>query len=69
VGGEGEIEDLGTGEIHPLADGTMYALNGNERHYLRARTDMRMVCVFNPALTGDEVHDGEGAYPLSQEEC
>jgi L-ectoine synthase len=69
VGGEGEIEDLGTGEIHPLADGTMYALNGNERHYLRARTDMRMVCVFNPALTGDEVHDDEGAYPLPEEEC
>lgn len=68
VGGEGEIEDLETGEVHPLSDGTMYALNGHERHYLRARSDMRMVCVFNPALTGNEVHDREGAYPLVEGE-
>jgi L-ectoine synthase len=64
VGGEGEIEDLETGEVHQISDGTMYGLNRHERHHLRARTDMRMVCVFNPALTGAEVHDREGAYPL-----
>jgi len=68
VGGEGEIEDLESGEIHPISDGTMYALNGHERHYLRAKKDMRMICVFNPALTGTEVHDLEGAYPLPEEE-
>jgi len=67
VGGEGEIEDLETGEIHQVTDGTLYGLNHHERHYLRARTDMRMVCVFNPALTGAEVHDREGAYPLVEE--
>lgn len=64
VGGEGEIEDLESGQVHPISDGTLYALNHHERHYLRARTDMRMICVFNPALTGSEVHDREGAYPL-----
>ncbi len=68
VAGEGEIEDLESGEIHPISDGTMYALNGHERHYLRARKDMRMICVFNPALTGSEVHDREGAYPLPEDE-
>jgi len=64
VAGSGEIEDLETGEIHPIRDGTLYALNGHERHYLRAHEEMRMICVFNPALTGSEVHDREGAYPL-----
>jgi L-ectoine synthase len=68
VNGEGEIEDLETGQIHNIRDGTMYALNSHERHHLRARTDMRMVCVFNPALTGTEVHDREGSYPLVEEE-
>lgn len=68
VGGEGEIEDLETGQIHNISDGTMYALNNHERHHLRAETDMRMVCVFNPALTGTEVHDREGSYPLIEEE-
>jgi L-ectoine synthase len=68
VAGEGEIEDLESGEIHQISDGTMYALNGHERHYLRATRDMRMICVFNPALVGSEVHDREGAYPLVEEE-
>jgi L-ectoine synthase len=26
-----------------------------------------MVCVFNPALTGREVHDEDGVYPLITE--
>ena len=64
VGGEGEIEDLETGILHPIADGTMYALNGHERHKLRATTELRMICVFNPPLTGREDHDENGVYPL-----
>lgn len=64
VAGEGEIEDLETGQVHQIRDGTMYALNGHERHYLRARRDMRMICVFTPPLTGAEDHDEEGTYPL-----
>ncbi len=64
VGGEGEIEDLATGEVHPISDGTMYALNQHDRHNLRAKTDMRMICVFNPALVGTEMHDQDGVYPL-----
>jgi L-ectoine synthase len=27
-------------------------------------THMRMVCVFNPPITGKEVHDETGAYAL-----
>jgi hypothetical protein len=42
----------------------LYVLDGNERHELHAETDLRMVCVFTPALTGREVHDADGAYPL-----
>lgn len=64
VGGEGEIEDLETGITHPIRDGTLYALNGHERHLLRAKRDMRLVCAFNPPITGREVHDADGAYPL-----
>lgn len=63
VGGEGEIEDLKTGEIHPISDGTMYLLNNHDQHLLRARQDLRMICVFNPPLNGREVHDEDGVYP------
>ena len=68
VAGKGEIEDLETGEIHEISDGTMYALNGHERHLLRASEDMRMVCTFNPPITGREVHDENGVYPLIEED-
>jgi L-ectoine synthase len=64
VGGEGELEDLETGEIHKIHDGVMYALCGHERHLLRAMSDLRLICVFVPALSGPEVHDAEGSYPL-----
>jgi L-ectoine synthase len=67
VGGEGEIEDLGTGKIHPISDGTMYALNNHDKHYVRAKTDLRLICVFNPPLVGREDHDENGVYPLLDE--
>ena len=68
IEGEGEIEELTNGKTYPIQAGTMYALDGHEKHTLRAKTDMRMVCVFNPPCTGRETHDEEGAYPLLTEE-
>ena len=64
ISGNGEIEDLGTGLKHKIDDGTLYALDKHDRHVLRAETDLRLVCVFNPPLTGREIHDQEGAYPI-----
>lgn len=64
IEGEGELEDLDNGVTHEIRPGTFYALDGHERHYLRAKKDLRMMCVFRPALTGKEVHDHEGVYPL-----
>ena len=63
IEGEGSLEDLTTGERWELRAGTMYALDGNEEHVLRATTQLRMICVFNPPLTGHEVHGPDGAYP------
>lgn len=64
IEGEGEIEDLEAGVTHPIRPGTFYALDGHERHHLRAKADLRMMCVFRPPLTGKEVHGADGAYPL-----
>ena len=65
IEGEGEVEVLPDGPVHPISAGTVYALDGNEKHLLRARTRMRMVCIFNPPLTGREVHDEDGVYPAA----
>jgi L-ectoine synthase len=64
VEGTGVLEDLETGEVHRISPGSLYVLDGHERHTLTAETDLRMVCVFTPALTGREVHDEDGTYPL-----
>ncbi|MDQ0189750.1 ectoine synthase [Alicyclobacillus cycloheptanicus] len=65
IEGEGEIEDLQTGEVHSIRPGTMYLLNNHDQHRVRPKTDLRLVCVFNPPCTGREVHGPDGAYPLS----
>jgi L-ectoine synthase len=68
IEGEGQVERTDTGEVHAIRAGTAYALNGHEPHLLRARTRMRMICVFNPPLTGEEVHDADGVYPVCKED-
>jgi L-ectoine synthase len=63
IEGRGELETLDGGIVYQIQPGTMYALDGHERHLLRAHTDLRVLCVFDPALTGSEVHDQDGTYP------
>ena len=64
IAGTGSIEVLATGETFAIAPGTVYALDQHDEHILRADSELRMVCVFNPPLVGKEVHDETGAYPL-----
>lgn len=64
VAGRGLVHDLTTGIKHTITDGTVYALNGHERHLLSAEQEMRLICVFNPPLVGPETHDENGVYPL-----
>lgn len=67
ISGEGEIEDLAEGKVYPIKPGTIYALNKHDRHKLRATSEMKMACVFNPPLHGKEVHNAQGAYELDAE--
>lgn len=68
IEGNGELVEHESGRAHVLAPGTMYALDRHDRHVLRATTDVRCVCVFNPPVTGREVHDADGVYPLLTED-
>ncbi len=63
VEGSGALTDLETRQEYPLRPGTMYLLDGHERHHVRCDTQLRMLCVFNPPVTGQEVHDETGTYP------
>jgi L-ectoine synthase len=68
VQGEGTLTNEETGEVHELKDGTMYLLDGHEKHTVRATTELRMACVFNPPVTGRETHDANGVYQLVLQE-
>ena len=62
VAGEGEVENMASGEVFALAPGSVYVLDQHERHRLKAFTELRLVCVFTPALVGRETHDADGVY-------
>ncbi len=64
MSGEGEVETLSDGKVYPIKPGTVYILDKNDEHILRAFSEMKMACVFNPPLHGDEVHNEQGAYEL-----
>jgi len=67
ISGEGEVETLKDGKKYSIQPGTIYILNKNDKHVLRAFSEMKMACVFNPPLNGKEVHNAEGAYELKSE--
>jgi len=57
IEGKGVVVDM-DGNSHPIRPGTMYALDHNDAHFLVAapEADLRLVCVFSPALRGNESH-------------
>ncbi len=64
IEGEGEVERVDDNKVYNITPGTLYVLNKHEKHLLRAKKRMRVVCVFNPPLVGSEVHQEDGSYPL-----
>lgn len=64
IEGRATLTDHTNGEVYEISPGTMYVLDQHEQHTLEVEETVRMICVFTPALVGQEVHDEEGAYPL-----
>jgi len=68
IDGDGEIETLADGKKYALEPGVVYALDEHDEHLLRGGNEaLRVLCVFNPPLTGQEVHDESGVYPLESD--
>jgi L-ectoine synthase len=66
MSGNGEVETVSDGKVHKIEAGTLYILDKHDKHLLRGGSeDMKMACVFNPPLSGKEIHDENGVYPLS----
>jgi len=61
IEGEAVITERDTGLTHRIGPGDAYAPE-HDRHTVRVLERLRLVCVFNPALTGGETHDADGSY-------
>ncbi|MFD7167365.1 ectoine synthase [Streptomyces violascens] len=57
VGGSGEVVEK-DGTRHKIVQGTIYALDRHDAHYLVASDDedLHLISVFNPPINGTEKH-------------
>lgn len=61
IDGAAEITERESGAVYRIGAGDAYA-PGHDRHTIRVLEPLRLVCIFNPALTGGETHDADGSY-------
>jgi L-ectoine synthase len=64
ISGTGTIKDMKTNQEHKIEPGVIYALDQHDEHILTSHDEMQLACVFNPPITGTEVHNKLGAYEL-----
>jgi L-ectoine synthase len=66
ISSTGHVTATKTGIRHTIVPGTMYCLDQHDRHTLRADDNepLRLICVFTPALAGDETHSADGGYDV-----
>jgi len=57
IEGKGSITDVAEDKIYDIEPGVMYVLDNHDVHRLCATEDLRVICVFNPPIKGDEKHD------------
>lgn len=62
VEGYGVLRNLSTGEEHEIRPGVLYALDQHDDHTFQALEETVLISVFNPPVTGAEVHREDGSY-------
>jgi L-ectoine synthase len=69
IAGTGLVTELDSGTEHEIRPGVLYAPDSHDRHEVRTigSAPLHLICVFSPALQGDEVHGPDGSYAASPE--
>jgi L-ectoine synthase len=62
ISGYGILTNLETGDEFEIVPDTCYVLDNHDDHEFRAITDVVLISIFNPPLTGKEVHNKDGSY-------
>lgn len=64
ISGHGMLHDLDSNEMHDIFPGVTYLVDNHQPHLFKATTNVVLISVFNPPLTGGETHDENGNYKL-----
>lgn len=67
ISGKAILIDNETKEYYSIQPDTMYALDKNDSHTFMSIEETVLICVFNPPLTGLEVHREDGSYATKGE--
>ena len=65
VSGRGQLTRLSDRKTWDVGPGVLYALNDHDDHTFLAVEDTILISVFNPPVTGIEVHQADGSYTES----
>lgn len=57
VEGRGSVENVNEGVVHEITPGTIYTVFPGDDHVVRAETQVRFLCVFDPPCVADESAD------------
>lgn len=66
IKGSGIITNLDTNESFKIEVDTTYILDNYDDHTFEALEDVVLISVFNPPVTGNEVHKADGSYELNK---
>lgn len=62
VSGKATLTNAITGEEHIIEPDVTYVLDKNDPHWFEAHEQTILICVFNPPLSGSEIHQDDGSY-------
>lgn len=65
IKGSGLLTNLDTNEVFEINVDTVYSLDDNDNHTFEALEDVVLISVFNPPVTGNEIHQKDGSYSMS----
>jgi hypothetical protein len=64
VSGKGILINETTKEYWAIGPDTTYVLDKNDPHTFEALEEVTLICIFNPPLTGKEIHQEDDSYAL-----
>tara|TARA_R110002167_G_scaffold9628_2_gene44547 strand:+ start:8046 stop:8951 length:906 start_codon:yes stop_codon:yes gene_type:complete len=67
VSGHSTLTNSITGEEFEIKEDVTYVLDDYDPHYFEAHETTILICVFNPPLTGKELHQEDGSYAAKEE--